>query len=381
MLGQGASRCGTQAPKKNNYLGEVSVQYTGPGARTGFGLQLQMEAAMKAQSVAGISTPIFTLLVVLVSIGIASTASPQNPAPIVLEATRASVDATPAGSMPRPEQAAGPHTPSVAWNCTPNVGAWQVRASLPQSLYGTAVAGDGRYVYSAGGQDSGGTSGLVARYDPFANVWTSLSPLPTPVYGALAVFALGKIYILGGLDSSGGAVSLVQIYTITSDTWSTGAAMPGVRQQMGGGYWNDKIYAAGGFTTNTVNSAQNQTWEYSIPGDSWAVKANLPAALAGPASGIVDGHLFIIGGRNSAGAAINTNYDYSIASDTWTARAVLPTALNKSGSVVYRGSIWVFGGGTPFRPNAGANSEAAQASNLTYIYNPTANTWSTGPSQ
>ncbi len=182
------------------------------------------------------------------------------------------------------ENTAGPQIdfgviPLGGSGCTPAPGRWLLRASLPEAVYGNAVVSDGTYIYSLGGFSStAGLSDQFMRFDPQTNQWIDIPSAPTLVYAGLAVFAEGKIFLFGGVDASA-PISLVQIYTIATGTWSNGANMPAPRQQMGGGYYNGKIYVAGGFETAGVSSASNQTWEYTPSSNSWTTKATMPAAL------------------------------------------------------------------------------------------------------
>ena len=74
----------------------------------------------------------------------------------------------------------------------------------------------------------------------------------------------------------------------------------------------------------------------------------MPATLGGPGFGIINGHIYIAGGRNLANTNLNTLYDYDIAANTWTTRANMPSGVNVPGSAVIAGKLWVFGGGNPF---------------------------------
>ena len=51
----------------------------------------------------------------------------------------------------------------------------------------------------------------------------------------------------------------------------------------------------------------------------------MPATLGGAGFGVINGHLYVAGGRDINNTNLNTLYDYDIAADTWTQRANLPT--------------------------------------------------------
>lgn len=252
--------------------------------------------------------------------------------------------------------------------CLQGPGPWEERAPFSAALIGAGVVSDGVFVYVAGGgMEGGGVSNLFMRYDPVGGVWDTLAPLPTAVEEPLVLYAEGKIFLLGGSIGAGALTDLVQIYTIASNTWTTGSPMPGVRNQMSGGYHMGIIYAVGGYNTGGV-SPQSQTWGYSIAANSWAIKTPMPAAVAGAGSQMVNGHLFVIGGRDVDHMSLSTVYDYSVATNSWSVKTPLPVSVNYPATAVYLNRIWVFGGGDPFngRPD-------------TQIYDPQTNTWATGP--
>jgi hypothetical protein len=81
--------------------------------------------------------------------------------------------------------------------------AWQVVAPLPQDLFGAASASAGGYMYVFGGYSfsTAQTLDTVYRYDPVANSWTTLAPMPQGALTASAVYSYpNKIYVFGGAD-------------------------------------------------------------------------------------------------------------------------------------------------------------------------------------
>lgn len=242
------------------------------------------------------------------------------------------------------------------------------------------MVSDGVYVYSAGGNNGSVTTNNLYRYDPVANSWTSLASLPTAVEEALAVYAEGKIFLFGGMNASV-VNNLLQIYTIATDTWSTGAPMPDVRQQMGGGYINGIIYVAGGYSSTVLSdtTVKIQTWAYTINTNMWETKTNLPAALGGPGSAVLNGQLYILGGRNYSTSALDTVYRYNPAVNAWASGISMPAPVNTPGTAVYANHIWIFGGGNPFKGGAEPDSVEPKAYNTTFIYNAITSSWSTGP--
>jgi N-acetylneuraminic acid mutarotase len=233
---------------------------------------------------------------------------------------------------------------------------WSFIADMLIDEYGAACASDGTSIYCAGGY-SFSFPGLVPqliRYDPGTNSWTGLAPIPVPSSMASAVYypPTNKIYVFGGSDPDAQTVNnLNQIYDIASNTWSTGTPLPDLRSFMASGYntTNGKIYLVGGYNTAFVDSGQPDTWEYDPVTDSYTNKTDFPELAGGYASGIINGHLYVAGGRDVNNVSLSAVWDYDIAADTWTQKNDMPgTQNNVRGSAVALDSLFVFGGGNPF---------------------------------
>jgi hypothetical protein len=274
-------------------------------------------------------------------------------------------------------------------------GAWQVRTPFPPpTSYGGSATSDGIYAYVAGGYsfDTGTAVNIFQRYNPSTDTWTVLTPMPDAEAETSAVYSPinNKVYVFGGDDPTTGIVSnATRIYDIGTGTWSAGMNMPDVRAFMASGYFNGKIYLVGGYSTGNITPAFLQTWEYDPVANSFATKTPIPAAngFGGAGSGVINGHLYVAGGRDATNTVIATTWDYNIATDTWTARANMPAPDNVPGSGVENGQLAIFGGGNPFAfGSASAPSKstmfkptAPDTTNATVIYNPGSDSWAAGP--
>jgi N-acetylneuraminic acid mutarotase len=163
--------------------------------------------------------------------------------------------------------------------------------------------------------------------------------------------------------------------------------MPDVRAFMGSGYYRGKIYLVGGYNTGNIDPSFGQVWVYDPVTNTWNTsRASLPITLGGPGFGIINGHIYIAGGRNLNNTNLNTLYDYDIVADTWTQRANLPTGINVPGSAVIGGKLWVFGGGNPFLSSAAMpltrkkGVRIPDATNILQVYDPVSDSWISGPS-
>lgn len=216
-----------------------------------------------------------------------------------------------------------------------------------------SVTTDGRFVYVAGGVDLavGNFLDQFVRYDPLNDSWSALAPMPTPVVLSALVYspATNKFYSFGGGDVTDcSARNVTFIYDVASGTWTSGADMPEGRLAFAGvGYHNGRIYLAGGDLScdSSTSIPQSQIWIYDIASNSWTTGAAMPQALADGASGMVNGHLYVLGGVNSHQVVVSTIYDYDIASNRWvTSTASLLNPTSQAGSAVANGRVWAIGG-------------------------------------
>jgi hypothetical protein len=294
-------------------------------------------------------------------------------------------------------------TPTASPTCTAggSPGPWTQAAPVAIDHYGGFIDSDGTFAYEGGGYSfsAGGTINEFGKFDPVANSWTPLAPVPDLTNAeASGVYApnVNKLFVFGGDDPvSGTVVDTTRIYDIATNAWSTGAPMPDIRAFMASGYFNGKIYLVGGYSTGNISPAFLQTWEYDPVANSFATKTSIPAAagFGGAGSGVINGHLYVAGGRDANNTVIATTWDYDIADDTWTPRANLLSADNVPGSAVIGGKLWIFGGGNPFSGSAASPKSGNKGlrawftrllhpdtTNALQVYDPASNSWSSGPS-
>jgi N-acetylneuraminic acid mutarotase len=241
------------------------------------------------------------------------------------ETTAEPADTTPpAAERPtRPGQAPTDVATAIPTETPPAVVEWSARAPLPEANSEIAVAELDGLIYVVGGYPSSRvTVASVQRYDPAADSWTLTTPLPFPVNHAMAAAAAGKLYVVGG---------------------QSGAS--------GDGPFLDTVF------------------EYDPAADSWSQRASMPTARGGGAAAVVDGKIYVAGGRPPRGS------DFAVhdpASDDWTELPDMPTARNHLAAAAIDGLVYVVGG----RFGAGFNSEMT---NVLEIYDPATNAWTAGP--
>jgi N-acetylneuraminic acid mutarotase len=233
----------------------------------------------------------------------------------------------------------------------PSANAWSAVAPMPVARYNLAAATANGLIYAVGGYNNGDLSNVEA-FNPITNTWTELAPMPTARMNlALAVGRDGRIYAIGGDTAAGGHdVGTVEAYDPTSNTWSTGfPSMPTPRQDFAGLRGsNGLIYAIAGLTNNGSPVYQDTAEVYDSSAQSWSTLAPLPTALQNPGAATgFDGTIYVMGGAN-ASTIYDFNYAYNVASNTWSSIAPLPIPTANGGAAIGGdGRVYLIGGYTP----------------------------------
>jgi tyrosinase-like protein/Kelch motif protein/kelch motif-containing protein len=272
---------------------------------------------------------------------------------------------------------------------------WKKAAPFPmpdEELYGTAVNGK---MYVIGGWDEGKAAGINYEYDPATDKWTQKKGMPRSAHHAAIATANGKLYVIGGFvppkDTqipTGGAwepIADVWEYDPAADSWKSLAPLPtkrgaAVAVEVGG-----KIYVIGGattvagskdpyftffgpslvLTTNEVFDPATNKWESRRP---MSVARNHAYAAA------VNGKIYVIGGRTGHAfilSATNTDVveEYTPVSDTWSApKERMPTPRSGGAWGTDGRRIYVAGGEVTTKELVGA-FRAVEA------YEPATNSW------
>jgi N-acetylneuraminic acid mutarotase len=162
----------------------------------------------------------------------------------------------------------------------PATDTWTTKAAIPNAIAHSGYAVLDNKIYVISGNYHGDNASfyqpitLNQIYDPQTDQWSQGAPIPNAVASASAVATTGinapkAVYMVGGLvvttNSIGGYVynpqNLVQVYYPTSNTWSTGVAMPTQRYALSVTAINDQIYALGGsYSLNPPDSADNELY-------------------------------------------------------------------------------------------------------------------------
>ena len=272
---------------------------------------------------------------------------------------------------------------------------WVKAAPFPQpdeELYGVTVNGK---MLVIGGFGGGKGRGINYEYDPATDKWTAKSSMARPAHHQAMAEYRGKVYVFGGFvaPATGGGwepIDNVWEYDPVADTWKALAPLPSKRGSAVAVEVGGKIYVIGGATTpeggkevaiSNNTTARNLTSNdvYDVASNTWSSAAPMALGRNHAFAGAVGGKIYIIGGRVAhafVAASQNTDIveEYDPSTNTWGAqRAKMPTARSGGGWATFGGRIYVAGG-------EAASSAMVGAFRAVEAFDPATNSWTVMPS-
>jgi N-acetylneuraminic acid mutarotase len=235
--------------------------------------------------------------------------------------------------------------------------------------------------------------GMVYEYDPATDKWAQKKAMPLLSHHVAFTEHRGKIYAFGGftLPASGPPawtpIDNAWEYDPAADSWKALAPMPTKRGSPVAVTVGDRMYVIGGATTppgsketavhpQRPHVSVSTVEEYDPATNTWRQRASMPTPRNHATAGVVNGKVYVIGGRVGAAfiSAGSSNVDvveeYDPATDTWgSARAKMPSARSAMASGVHGGRIYVTGG-------EGQNAQMMYTFRALEAYDPAANRWS-----
>ena len=257
---------------------------------------------------------------------------------------------------------------------------WTIGAAMPTPRTEIAGASFGDGVYIIGGFDkSGRVRDIVEVYNIKNNTWTEAAPLPIPLHHTSVSSYNGKLYVAGGYtDNNWNPTNNLFIYDPLKNKWQEGKQMPTARGALTANFINGVLFAVGGQSSSFSSSSSGilaTTEAYYPESDSWASKAPMPTARHHAGSAVVDGKLYVIGGRVAGISPIvnvNINEMYDPQQNTWISFEQMPSKRSGIAAAAVSSAngndIYVFGG-----------EEPSQTLNNNEKYNIKSNKWSSEP--
>jgi N-acetylneuraminic acid mutarotase len=176
---------------------------------------------------------------------------------------------------------------------------WSTKASFPASPntgYTDACVVDGKFFVI----DRGQYISNLYMYDPVADVWTTKTSMPEPLYMQPNVFvmvAIDDTLIVVDAQST-------MIYDSKTDVWTKGASCPtiiydGAVGVTSGIYAPQNVYVLGTGRPSGQSRSVMVTLVYDPVGDIWSFVEAMPTYRRGFGVAVVDDVLYVIGGQRT----------------------------------------------------------------------------------
>ena len=188
--------------------------------------------------------------------------------------------------------------------------------------------------------------------------WKQMPPMPVAGYGFKAGVVNDAVFLIKS--------NYTFEYNLYS--WSTKHSMPTPRSDFATATYKNKIYCIGGKTDSTP-SATNQV--YDPASDSWESKAAMPTPRHGLDANVVNGRIYLISGlvQHSRFPDVEGTFEptnvtevYDPNADTWSTKTPIPNPAHYYASAVVNNRIYII------------------SEKFTQIYDTETDTWSYGTS-
>ena len=207
---------------------------------------------------------------------------------------------------------------------------WSEPTKLPVGLNHAAVAAHDGKLYSVGGFLGGDeATDLFLEYDPDDGEWTELPPMKLARGGGAAVTIGDKLYMIDGgsnpyiTEHPEPPVPRLEIFNFKTRTWSIAAAPPFGVHHTGAAVVDGMIYLAGGRFSDEESS--DEFVRYDPRTDTWTELDDLPEGKIS-SLGVTadDDQVVVLGGddeegwRDGGGFVSAMAWAYAPEKDSWT---------------------------------------------------------------
>ncbi|MDQ8180634.1 kelch repeat-containing protein [Pelagicoccus sp. SDUM812005] len=211
----------------------------------------------------------------------------------------------------------------------------------------------------------------VSIYDPATKTWTQGAPSPIEIHHFQPLAYKGEIWVVGAMTGRyprETPVEKILIYNPEKDAWRWGPAIPEGRARGGAGvsFYQGKIYLSAGITRGHMGGFIPWHDSFDPETGEWEQLPDAPHARDHFQSAVLDGKLYLAGGRQTSRetdevfsrtvAAVDV---YDFATQTWTTLGKdLPTPRAGNTTFSFGHKVIVIGGETGHSDTAHAEVEA-----------------------
>ncbi|MEL7434758.1 MAG: kelch repeat-containing protein [Chloroflexota bacterium] len=232
-------------------------------------------------------------------------------------------------------------------------------------------------------------AGLLATTTTAAETdlqWMDASPLPAERQEIYADVRDDRIYTLGGLFEGAQNVSDNFLeYDATRDVWTELSPLPKARHHIAVSIVEDTLYGIGGFVGGFPNwEAQSTVFVYDFNTEEWTESTPLPQPRGEHTAVVIDGEIYVVGGRfkrTPDSANFNDHFDtasvlvFDPITEEWSPAPDMPTARNSHAAAVIDGKMYIVGG-RQFTEQANGEYASVNVASLE-VYDPEAESWET----
>ena len=241
---------------------------------------------------------------------------------------------------------------------------------LFDALGANTLGGDGtrrrmgfERLYVAGGSFGDASSRLssLTCYDPVSDSWESMAAMRMVRAYAAAAVCDDKVYAVGGRTTES-LTNTVERYNPADNAWEAVAPMSTARSSLAAAVLGGKLYAVGGSGYGGYSSVAER---YNPADNTWEAVAAMRTGRKGHAAAVLDDKLYVVGGR-SGSSYLKTVERYDPVDNTWEAVAPMSKARTYLAATVIDGKLFAIGG-----------DDGTDTLNLVERYDPVSSTWST----
>jgi hypothetical protein len=273
-----------------------------------------------------------------------------------------------------PGEGRRPSAPRAMFAYDPVADRWATAGEIPEGVNHAGFATVDSRLYIVGGFQGATFSptGAVRIYDPADSAWREGAPMLTP-RGALALAVLdGRIHAIGG-NAAGGAglrphehgvpaadnsVGTHEVYDPVADTWTRLAPLPTPRNHLGAAVIEGKIHVVGGRVPGDMELTIHEIYDPAT--GSWTAGPPLPTGRSGIAVVAHRERLYVFGGetvRRFSSKTFDEAERFDPGTERWEVLPPMPTARHGLGAASFGDAIYVLSGGPEPGLSLGAANE------------------------
>jgi hypothetical protein len=282
-------------------------------------------------------------------------------------------------------------TPAIARQTSAE---WTRRAELPWVAQEIYCAARGEAIVVAGGLVGrpGGALHIEDRtgiYRPAEDRWVEGPRLPQPRHHPMLIADGETVYALGGYGRTGAGdwTAMTDVWALRGEAWEPAGTMPAPQSETIGVAHAGRLHLiTGRAPAGSANGQWNDQADIAdhrvfLPAEArWETASPCPMARNSAAAALLDGAVWVAGGRTVSGGGTGRLDRYDPVADRWDTRAPIPRSYASNNQVggglamaAAGGRLIAFGGEWFQRGGGGGVFRE------TWIYDPAADVWTQGP--